>query len=123
MAHLTEICRKREFFLHDVRKRNIIHRSGNFSGKVSEIFEEIESGEQVDISELGLICWNCKKTGHRYQECMSERNVFCYGCGTANVYKPTCSRCNPSKNFSSSAQLSARKPNMTRKTDRATGTD
>lgn len=92
--HLRDICRKREFFLQDVRKRNMAQRPLVFPKKIAKVYQEDEISENIlfesnnDISELALICWNCKKTGHRYQECLSERNIFCYGCGTSNTYKP-----------------------------------
>lgn len=41
-----------------------------------------------------LICWNCRDIGHTFAECVAIRTVFCYGCGTANVYKPQCIHCN-----------------------------
>lgn len=45
-----------------------------------------------------LICWNCKDLGHAYHDCTSQfRNVFCYGCGTANTYKPNCLKCKTEK--------------------------
>lgn len=40
------------------------------------------------------ICWNCDEKGHTYQDCeVASRNIFCYGCGTKNVYRPQCSKC------------------------------
>lgn len=42
-----------------------------------------------------LICWNCVDIGHSYADCAAtERRIFCYGCGTKNVIKPQCQRCN-----------------------------
>lgn len=62
VAHLRDICRKREFFI----QRNGSHRVLGFQKKLAELFddkyEEHETGDQVDISELGLICWNCRKS-------------------------------------------------------------
>lgn len=128
VAHLRDICRKREFFLQDIRKRNVGHRPTVFPRKLSELYDadpEIgsDSGVNIEISELSLSYWNCRKTGHRYQECIAERNMFCYGCGVANVYKPNCSRCNPTKNFLLSAHPSSRKQALVRKTDRSASTD
>ncbi|KAI8124706.1 hypothetical protein CVS40_5146 [Lucilia cuprina] len=127
--HLRDICRKREFFLQDIRKRNVAHRPLVFSKKIAELYEDSETASNIafdsdnDVSELSLICWNCRKIGHRYQDCLAERNVFCYGCGAPNNYKPTCSKCNPAKNLQSSAHPSARKPLQLKKTDRSTSTD
>lgn len=40
------------------------------------------------------VCWNCEERGHTYQDCcVATRNVFCYGCGARNVYRPQCMRC------------------------------
>lgn len=42
------------------------------------------------------ICWNCDDIGHAYFDCQNPiRNVFCFGCGAKNVYRPQCIRCNP----------------------------
>lgn len=65
----------------------------------------IEGGE---VSEVNLVCWNCQKPGHRYQDCLSVRTVFCYGCGKADTYKPNCRNCQ-SKNQRASAQRCAHK--------------
>lgn len=41
-----------------------------------------------------MVCWNCEEMGHTFDVCtVATRNVFCYGCGLKNNYKPTCSRC------------------------------
>jgi hypothetical protein len=41
-----------------------------------------------------VTCWNCKSTGHRFQECDQEvTRRFCYGCGQDGVTKPNCPRC------------------------------
>jgi len=34
---------------------------------------EIESENEVDIEAFSLLCWNCRKEGHRYQDCVFER--------------------------------------------------
>lgn len=59
----------------------------------SESKNEYDEYGEGDIEAIALVCWNCRKAGHRYQDCQSERKVFCYGCGMANTYKPSCSRC------------------------------
>lgn len=39
-------------------------------------------------------CFNCKKSGHFYQRCPStERNLFCYVCGTQDVTYINCPKC------------------------------
>lgn len=51
--------------------------------------DAMQGGRQVDF-----ICWNCDERGHCYQDCeIATRNVFCYGCGAKNVYRPQCARC------------------------------
>lgn len=40
------------------------------------------------------VCWNCDGSGHTYIDCeVATRNVFCYGCGAKNVYRPQCKKC------------------------------
>lgn len=41
-----------------------------------------------------IVCWNCDDLGHTFHDCVvATRNVFCYGCGAKNTYKPSCLRC------------------------------
>lgn len=41
-----------------------------------------------------MTCWNCEEVGHSFMDCtVATRNVFCYGCGAKNTYRPTCPRC------------------------------
>lgn len=41
-----------------------------------------------------LTCWNCDEMGHTFLDCeVATKNVFCYGCGTKNVYRPSCPKC------------------------------
>lgn len=41
-----------------------------------------------------LVCWNCDEMGHAFVDCeVATKNVFCYGCGAKNVYKPSCPKC------------------------------
>lgn len=43
---------------------------------------------------LDIVCWNCEERGHSWQDCcVATRNIFCYGCGARNVYRPQCQRC------------------------------
>lgn len=38
-------------------------------------------------------CWKCGDEGHMWDMCVKERQIFCYGCGLRNVYKPQCLKC------------------------------
>lgn len=41
-----------------------------------------------------MCCWNCDEMGHTYVDCVvATRNVFCYGCGAKNTYRPNCAKC------------------------------
>lgn len=40
-----------------------------------------------------LSCWNCHKSGHIYNQCRAPRQIFCYGCGTRNTTKKSCTSC------------------------------
>lgn len=48
------------------------------------------------IQPQHLVCWNCEGVGHIFWRCPEEqKRLHCYGCGTANVAKSNCKRCNP----------------------------
>ncbi|KAH8292928.1 hypothetical protein KR044_009166, partial [Drosophila immigrans] len=98
VSELREICRRRETFLEDVKRSHGYAKATPFKREVSELVQlqddsEAESENDLDVEAVSLICWNCRKEGHRYQDCISDRRVFCYGCGAANTYKPSCNRC------------------------------
>lgn len=111
---LRDTCRRREFFMQDMRRKLGQHLSkpSRIQKGVTEIDVEnkayfvYDSESNDEIAGLNLICWNCGKSGHRYQDCLEERSVFCYGCGASNVYKPNCIKC-ISKNGKPCAQKSA----------------
>lgn len=115
LQELRNICRKREFFLQDMRRKHNMMPTKSYrsSKRVSELDEidddgsiECQDGDEGHISALSLNCWNCHQVGHRYQDCLSDRTVFCYGCGAPNTYKPNCLKCGP-KNGRVGAQKSA----------------
>lgn len=119
IGQLREICRRREFFIQDVYKRHGVSGSkvGHLQKRLSEIDIEPEQTPVLellppdeDIAEISLICWNCRGAGHRYQDCLAERTIFCYGCGAPQTYKPSCRKCssNP-KNYSAMAPKGAAK--------------
>lgn len=54
-------------------------------------------GDSVDRRREGrrvLTCWNCRTTGHSFQECRERRRgTFCYKCGEPDVITPQCQKC------------------------------
>lgn len=61
----------------------------------------IHPNRQNDIqgNKNYIICWNCDDMGHTYADCnAADQRIFCFGCGTKNVIKPQCQRCNQSGN-------------------------
>lgn len=62
------------------------------------ISHQIEFQPTIDALQSSrssvIACWNCDEGGHTYQDCIvATRNIFCYGCGAKNVYRPQCKRC------------------------------
>lgn len=46
-------------------------------------------------------CWNCGKTGHRFNKCEQPRRTkFCFKCGESNVSVYNCPRCRKNLNRS-----------------------
>lgn len=106
LQELRDICRRREFFMQDVRRKHGLGFSKPtlVPKRVSELDEMVVNQDVEplakttdEIAAVGFSCWNCRQSGHRYQECLADRTVFCYGCGTPDTYKPNCKKCN-SKN-------------------------
>lgn len=117
IAELRDICRRREFFLQDMRRRHGVPSTKpvHFQKRLSEVEcmddPAVEIPQNEEILEINLKCWNCRKAGHRYQDCLEDRSVFCYGCGEPQTYKPNCKNCSGSKNFHATAPKGAQKFN------------
>lgn len=105
LAHLRKLVQMREnFFSDEYVRRTLSPRTQNLNfpprKQVAELKdqlpEEIECENEVNAlhkPEIKLICWNCDKSGHTWQDCLEERTIFCYGCGAKNIYKPQCTKC------------------------------
>ena len=67
---------------------------------VSEVETATPVGETASTSGSQLTCWNCLKPQHTFRECTEPRRKFCFKCGTPDVTRPTCPKCqgNPKAN-------------------------
>lgn len=109
ISDLRRLVQKRENFLNDDHvKRNLASRNPNgyiprrqiaelevddeFSSLDSTI-EQDPSVNAVSASNVPFKCWNCDGLGHHWEDCLQERQIFCYGCGAKKIYKPNCTRC------------------------------
>lgn len=109
IPHLRRLVQMRESFLNEEYvRRNFSARSTNFSSgrrQISEILSDHEPNYQDSHEERELkvdavrpsehvpCCWNCDQPGHRWEDCLQIRTIFCYGCGEKNTYKPQCQTC------------------------------
>lgn len=97
VSQLRREVRKHERFIKDVRA-NEGRRSGK--GQISEVdnvdkdleYPEDKS-EEICTLRQDLRCWNCDKTGHTFFDCLATKQIFCYGCGAKNIYRPNCTKC------------------------------
>lgn len=116
LAHLRKLVQMRENLLSDdYYRRNLTAKTVPNTGMrrqmagvaYSEEHEVPESDKELGISidaiHIPPKCWNCDQLGHFWEDCLENRNVFCYGCGEKNTYKPQCPKCSSkkisSKNF------------------------
>lgn len=122
LAELRRLCLKGENLLNEIAKSNtavvaapnqrpLPRRQLNEVGINTESMEEEDEMFEVDgiTKNLGTAkveCWNCREEGHRFFDCLADRSVFCYGCGTPQVYKPNCTKCNPGNSPKSEASNS-----------------
>lgn len=112
IAHLRNLVQKREkLFADDYYRKNVPMKSQhtvNSGGRklVGEIAksEEFlsEPNSESCVDAIGLRpevakCWNCGEAGHFWEDCLQNRSIFYYGCGSKNVYKPQCIRCSSKK--------------------------
>ena len=117
LFELRQFCLKFESFYKDMNKAssNNIVKTIPQKRHIMEVNAEIA----VEIDVLNsfpttLVCWNCKKPGHPYHECMEERTLFCYGCGAPNTYKPQCSKCQGNGKMSEGSKRNPREDPLRR---------
>ena len=102
IPELHSVCRRFEkvWYKHTTY-RNEPRRVQELEVPEAQVQDIVQHGlPNLNIEECGAlaedyrICWNCKDIGHSFQDCTSEvRNIFCYGCGEPNIYKPNCRKC------------------------------
>lgn len=105
IAHLRKLVQKRESLMSEEPYRKGLPLKPNTSSQfntrksVAEVQFKEEGREEtppppcIDAVNNVLKCWNCEEAGHFWDNCLKDRTIFCYGCGTKNVYKPQCPRC------------------------------
>lgn len=101
LARLREEVRRHETFFSENNYQT--NRIRNFRPNISEIFDTGEQLPENVIAEIqhkkiNIVCWNCDSSGHRYDDCVEPRKIFCYGCGRKETFKPHCKNCNSSGN-------------------------
>ncbi|KAH8233852.1 hypothetical protein KR032_000184, partial [Drosophila birchii] len=82
-AQLRHEVRRHEQFYNDLRT----FKPKPFRSYVTELTNEDEETVSVGVDEeVNQIqrrniptCWNCDKQGHRFDDCMAKRIIFCYG--------------------------------------------
>ena len=111
ISHLRKLVQMREAFLNDDHvKKNLSFRHHNNNNVMARRYiaevddvnnsDNLETNHSIDeevnaidLQNRILRCWNCKGTDHFWYDCLEERKIFCYGCGTENIYKPQCPKC------------------------------
>jgi hypothetical protein len=105
LAHLRSLVLKRELLNHDLDKRKEDRFTRKYVNEINNFESEEDSEEEISEVEMRkrreMICWNCRKEGHRYMDCLKEKTVFCYGCGMQNQYRPTCEKCSKNQKHTS----------------------
>lgn len=109
VSHLRQLVHKRENFLNDdhVRRNVALRQNNNMAARRQmagidheeaddELLPVLENDNFINAlqgSSYVSLCWNCEEKGHHWQDCLQDRQVFCYGCGAKKVYKPNCPKC------------------------------
>ncbi|XP_036319799.1 uncharacterized protein LOC118734185 [Rhagoletis pomonella] len=109
LAELRKLCLKGENLLNEVSKsivptvppqnqRHLPRRLINELYDNDDIIEGVDEVVEIDdihknTNKTNLVCWYCRAEGHRFFDCLADRTIFCYGCGSPGIYKPNCTKC------------------------------
>lgn len=114
IEHLALLCYK-----FDSLEGNLYNRTNPKSAGVNQIEIEDELAEEVEDSEESQVfavqvrktpsavrssneavpvsrsrdddlCWNCRKIGHMWRECVQRKRLFCHICGQENTIASQC---------------------------------
>lgn len=89
-----------------------ITRDPEHSFHLYPLHEAVEAISTPKRTE-NLVCWNCDEVGHTFFDCtVATKNVFCYGCGAKNAYRPTCLRCRSGNQRQGVKPASSFRPNQ-----------
>lgn len=104
LAHLRHLILRREVLNNELEnKYNLRPTQKHISElELDDKDEELLGNVSTINKNSNITCWNCKKQGHAFVDCLEERSIFCYGCGTENVFKPNCTQCKNQGNLNAS---------------------
>jgi len=103
-SHLRELCLTAESVFNEIRARQMPkktsmgRRIASLDLQVDDRKEDELEKNTINVEEVSrrpLKCWNCQEEVYRFQDCVEQPTVFCYGCGKPNIYKRNCPICNP----------------------------
>lgn len=117
VSHLRQLILRRETLGLELDRNQKVFRRQINEVDLDENLEDDKLFE--DVCEIGkqreegrgnekTICWNCRKDGHRYIDCLEDRTIFCYGCGLVGVCRPQCEKCQGNAKVSVSNNISLR---------------
>ena len=100
VSELQHLMMRRENLSRELEQKTHLERNVSIRRQVHELENPVITDElPEEISEVNKEkpnlhpCYNCREIGHHYKDCLEPKTVFCYGCGTPNVYKPQCPKC------------------------------
>ena len=100
VSELRHLMMRRENLSRELEQKPHLDRNVPIRRQVHELENPVITDEPPEeISEVNKEtsnlhpCYNCREIGHHYKDCLEPKTVFCYGCGTPNVYKPQCPKC------------------------------
>lgn len=109
VANLSRLCRQIETTAFRLQKRNPVtknevsfasppHNTSSNQTMRSRSPNRLYIPPQQRRSytperDVVLRCYNCLQEGHHFNNCNSERRIFCFRCGKQGVTAPDCTRC------------------------------
>lgn len=90
VLNVDESNENNEYLEYSEEEINEIRSLRNRSRPRQPEIKNEREGEKEQDEQNNILCWNCRRFGHFWRDCVKQKKIFCHVCGQINVVINTC---------------------------------